>query len=165
MLPDPTNSSVTILSDTVVKTHHDRDRFTNELIGYTNNYWAAPRVVDVDLENMVLVTEKCVPLDKIPPDLEHRNQLRRLLEDLHSSGWNHRDCAILNAVLHPKRGVLLIDWESCWKIPEAGAGLSYDLFGARASGYPGSDIPLDQMPDGVWWGGKRWCDPLVWWGS
>lgn len=162
--PDPLKAVIDILDDVVVKTHKDRDRFTNELVGYAQCHWAAPRLVRVDVANMVLVIEKCKPMTQVSKKRAHAIQARKLLEDLHSSGWNHRDCAVENMVLHKTRGVLLIDWETAWCVPDTEAP-SCDLYGALAAGFDQESIPIKQRPNGVWWGSGRETDPGVWWES
>lgn len=166
MIKDPDAAEVTILDSVVIKRHRTRNRFTDELIGYANCYWAAPKLFHVDVENMVLCIERCVPLYEVPKDPRHAEQARELLAKLHYSGWNHCDCSLLNMVLHPERGILLIDWETVWKVPgDPRDSLSYDLFGAHKSKYPPQNVPKLQQPEGVWWGSKRLFDPVVYWGT
>ena len=161
---DPLKAIIDIRDNVVIKTHKDRGRFTSELIGYANCYWAAPELLSVDMRRMQLTIEKCVPIDQIPKDRQHAFQARQLLANLHESGWNHRDCAVINMVMHENRGILLIDWETVWLVPDPENQLSCDLYGALAAGFDQNQIPIKQRPNGVWWGSGRASDPGVYWG-
>lgn len=162
MSDDPAKAYVHVTPFVVVKTHVSAARFEEELRAYQACSWAAPRLIGVDHPAQVLVMEKCTPLDQMEPDPDHARQLWSLLERLHTSGWNHRDCSVGNAVWHSKRGVLLIDWETAIEVDPSRP--SWDLYGARASGMPQEWVVPHQRPDGVWWGTANELSPARWWG-
>lgn len=150
--------------DRVEKTHVSRYLFTQELIGYANCHWISPKILGVDMASKTIVIERCVPLTQLPPNLDHARQAWDRLQQLHESGWNHRDCSVLNMVLHPTRGVLLIDWETVWQVPDVTNSLSYDLHGASYTDVPADWVPIWVQPEGIWWGAGRPHDPGRWWG-
>lgn len=152
------------LSDYVIKRHESKFLFIQELIGYTNCHWAAPKLLGVDVEKLELRVERCTPLIEIPPNPSHAKDAWDKLQALHDSGWNHRDAAALNMVLHPTRGVLLIDWETVYEVPCVEDSLSFDLYGATNTYVDPEWVAEHLRPDGVWWHSGRPHDPGVWWG-
>lgn len=146
---------------TVVKWYPEpiRHRLATEVAAYRACGWAAPRMLWATGE--AICVERCTPLTKAPRDPLHAAELRQLLRCLHATGWNHRDVNVSNLVLHPVRGVLLIDWETAGP---AGPS-SYDLHGASAAGFPAVELPPHQRPDGVWWGGPGPLAPSIYWGD
>ena len=81
-----------------------------------------------------------------------------ILAAVHDAGYWHGDCALVNVVIHPARGPLLIDWEN---LMESAGPVSYDLYGARAAGVK-SPWPV-RGGDGVWWGGPWEMCPSRYW--
>jgi hypothetical protein len=135
-----------------------RARAAREVEAYKALPWATPRLScsgDGWLE-----MERCTPLlDLLPRQtLKYREPLRELVKAVNAAGWWHRGVTLDNVVVHPVRGVLLIDWEiSC----RAESDVSYDLYGARAAGTP--ETRGQHQPDGVWWGGPLDTCPGRWW--
>lgn len=138
-----------------------RHRLADEIAAYRSCAWAAPRLLWATKE--AICVERCTPMLDIPPEAAHALALRELLEKLHAQGWNHRDVSVANTVLHPRRGVLLIDWECAGPVDPLSS--SYDLLGAAAAGYPEDLIPPHQRPNGVWWGGPGLHAPANHWGE
>lgn len=138
-----------------------RHRLDVEVAAYRACAWAAPALLWVTPDAICM--ERCTPLLDAPRDPAHAAQLRSLLERLHASGWAHRDVSAPNIVVHPERGVLLIDWETAGRCDPTRP--SYDLHGAAAAGFPAELLPLHQRPDGVWWGGPGYDAPAKYWGG
>lgn len=130
------------------------ERAAREVRIYQELPWATPRL-DCYGEGW-LEMEKCTPiLDLLPEQsVKYREPLRDLLRRVHEAGWWHMDVCLRNVVIHPVRGVLLIDWEGATR---ATSNISPDLYGARAAQIPLEDVWEPQRPDGVWWGGP-WDD-------
>lgn len=140
--------------NTVLKDYKDtdHDRYGKEISAYTALAWATPKLLwhgDHWLE-----TERLTPILELPAAtaLKYRAPLRDLLQRVHQAGWWHGDCSLVNVVIHPTRGPLLIDWEN---LTPATGGISYDLYGAQAAGI--DPIWTVEGEDGVWWGGP-WDD-------
>lgn len=156
--------NVELNGDFVTKRHGSRFLFTQELIGYANCYWVAPRLLGMDPERLELYVERCVPLVEVDPDPTHARDAWDKLLRLHETGWNHRDASVWNMVLHPSRGVLLIDWETVYEVPCIRNSKSYDLYGAASTCVDPEWVTPSMRPEGVWWGSGRPRDPGVWWG-
>lgn len=133
-----------------------------EIAAYEAVPWAAPRLMWYG--EGWLETERCVPLLSLEYDqtLKYRDPLRELLVNLHEAGWWHCDAALVNVVIHPSRGVLLVDWENAQR---ATSDLSYDLYGARLAGEVDKEMPASHRPDGVWWSGPWKESPAIYWGE
>lgn len=146
---------------TVVKRYprEIRHRLRNEIAAYRAVPWAAPKLLWATHDAICM--QRLRPVIGYPPQIAHARQLRALLLRLHEAGWNHRDVAVSNVVVHPRRGVLLIDWETSGPVDPARP--SYDLHGAWAAGVPLGDIPRHQRPDGVWWGYDGPHAPATFW--
>lgn len=138
-----------------------RHRLDVEVAAYRACAWAAPRLLWVTPQAICM--ERCTPLLDAPRNPDHAVQLHALLVKLHATGWAHRDVSAPNIVLHPTRGVLLIDWETAGRCDPTRP--SYDLHGAAAAGFPDKLLPLHQRPDGVWWGGPGYDAPAKYWGG
>lgn len=136
----------------------DRSRYFRELQAYTELEWATPKLMYHG--EFWLEMERLTPILEMTPDqsVKYRQPLRELLQAVHDAGWWHSDCALVNVVVHPYRGPLLIDWENL--APASGA-VSYDLYGARAAGVV-SPWPV-KGGEGVWWGGPwEMCAGRYW---
>lgn len=145
---------------TVLKDYKDthRDRYAKELTAYTELDWATP-----DLKwhgEFWIEMERLTPILDLAYDQSRRYEkpLRDLLQAVHDAGYWHGDCALVNVVIHPVRGPLLIDWEN---LMESAGPVSYDLYGARAAGVE-SPWPV-RGGDGVWWGGPWDMCPGRYW--
>lgn len=145
---------------TVLKDYKDtdRDRYAKELTAYTELDWATP-----DLKwhgEFWIEMERLTPILDLAYDQSRRYEkpLRDLLQAVHDAGYWHGDCALVNVVIHPVRGPLLIDWENLMR---AEGPVSYDLYGARAAGVA-SPWPV-RGGDGVWWGGPWEMCPGRYW--
>lgn len=147
---------------TVLKDYRDhadgQQRWQNEITAYTQLGWAAPKLLCSN--PYWLEMERCTPILDLTRDqsTKYRQPLRDLLQAIHDAGYWHRDISLVNVVIHPARGPLLIDWEN---LTPATGSISYDLYGARLAGVePAWDAPGG---NGVWWGGP-WdtCPGLYW---
>lgn len=136
----------------------DRTRYHKEVTAYTQLDWATPKLI---VHNEYWIeTERLTPILDLYPDQakKYKQPLRELLQAVHDAGWWHMDCALVNVVIHPMRGPLLIDWEN---LTPSQSEVSYDLYGARAAGvHTPWPVPGD---DGVWWGGPWDMCPGKWW--
>jgi|SRR5690606_26108786 len=153
---------VDIRQETVLKDflkHPDGPaRYKREVDAYTEIPWACPKLLWHS--ERWLEVERLQPLIDLGPDLSRKycEPLRELLQAIHDAGWWHMDVDLINAVIHPTRGVLLIDWEN---FSQARTNVSYDLYGARAAGVPS---PWKAKgPDGVWWGSSSPTSPKNYW--
>lgn len=129
-----------------------------EIFVYTELKEFVPRLIDHG-EDWLLV-EGCTPILALHPrdSFQYAQGFRELLQELHNRGYWHRDAAVVNMVIHPERGPLLIDFEN---LTEAVGDISYDLYGAKAAGvFPawGDD------ENGVYWDSEStpWA-PGFWW--
>lgn len=136
-----------------------RARAAREVEAYQAMPWATPRL-DCYGEGW-LETERCTPILELLPEqtLKYREPLRDLVKKVNTAGWWHCDISLENVVIHPVRGVLLIDWEMATR---AKSEVSYDLYGARAAGVS-DDVWEPHQPDGVWWGGPWPLCPGPYW--
>src|SRR5699024_11759627 len=91
---------------------------------------------------------------------KYRDPLRRLLSRLHESGWWHCDVDLVNVVVHPARGPLLIDWEN---LREAEGSISYDLYGADTAGV--EPAWGGHGGSGGWWDSLSPTSPGNYWGE
>lgn len=136
---------------------NEREKWQREIYAYTNLDFATPALDcwgDCWLE-----MERCVPILELPPEqsVKYRQPLRELLMQVHEAGWWHRDVDLVNVVIHPARGPLLIDFEN---LARAEGDVSYDLYGAQVAGstpWPGKG------PDGVYWHGPTGTCPGRYW--
>lgn len=133
----------------------NKNFFLNELYFYQTFSGFTPKLIDYDLNKQTLIVEKLTPLIHIPDNHTYKDKLRKLLEDLHNAGANHRDVTVNNVVVTEEDEVLLIDWENA--TTERGA-VSADLYGAEKAGVE------PQEPD-VWWGYDWEFCPGKYWGE
>jgi hypothetical protein len=133
------------------------NRHARELLAYSVVPFATPKLLASGDD--WIESELCTPILKVPNSRKYLDSLRLLLHQVHDAGWWHGDAALVNVVVHPERGVLLIDWEA---LSPAAADRSYDLYGPRAVGVQPIWTP-DGYDDGVWWNepwdicpGKYW---------
>src|SRR5690625_962607 len=136
---------LTVLKDYPEKEH---ERWEREVWAYQNLSWATPKLDGFNPRWIEM--ERLVPILDLPYDVarKYRDPLRELLVALHNEGWWHCDVALVNVVIHPTRGPLLIDWEN---LRERTGEVSYDLYGARLAGIDPA-WPVEGG-EGVWWGG------------
>jgi hypothetical protein len=143
-------SRVEICGDgTIRKTYSESRRhlFEKELMLYNELSFACPKLLDA--YGNTLVIERCAPILDVDYNIRYKDQLWNLLGEIHTAGWWHADIALRNVVVHPERGVLLIDWESAIK---ATSDVSYDQWGAVAAGYPEHKINrINTRPTGIYW--------------
>ena len=118
--------------------------------------WATPALLNYGPGWIEI--ERCTPILDLDRDTarSYRDSLRNLLNSIHEVGFWHRDTILRNVVVHPQRGVLLIDWENA---TPATSNVSYDLYGARAAGVESAHP--DRGPDGIWWGAPEDLSPGV----
>lgn len=129
--------------------------YENEVYFYTKYTEFAPCLIGRNDETLTLVIEKCAPLRELARNIQYREPLRELLQKFHEAGANHRDAAIINVVVHPVRGVLLIDFEHA---TENIGPVSMDLYGCTAAGKV-NDCQPNQGEDGVHWNGPHTLCP------
>ncbi|AVO21700.1 kinase [Mycobacterium phage MooMoo] len=151
-------ATTTIHRRTVHKRFAQQSAWENELKAYRAMPWAAPKLVNYG--PMWIETERCTPILNLHPNWSRRyaEPLWDLLAAIHDAGWWHCDPCLINVVIHPDRGVLLIDFENL--TPATGTH-SYDLYGAQAAGVP--PAWEGQGPDGVYWGGPHDFCPGPYW--
>lgn len=146
---------------TVLKDYKDtdRERYNFELYAYQSLSWATPELFCHG--EFWIEMERLTPILDLGPDRsrKYRDPLRRLLSRLHESGWWHCDTDLLNVVVHPVRGPLLIDWET---LREAEGPISYDLYGADTAGV--EPTPVGHSGSDVWWNGPSPTSPGNYWG-
>lgn len=162
------DARVDIRYQTVLKDFKDADmsRYYRELKAYTELPWAAPRLICHS--EFWLETERCTPILDLTRDQSRRYQqpLRALLQRVHDAGWWHGDPCLVNVVIHPSRGPLLIDWEN---LRPATGTVSADLYGAGTAGVaPAWNVTNEQgrsvsRQNGVWWGGPWPTCPGPYW--
>lgn len=136
----------------------ERERWQREIYAYTNLEFATPRL-DCWGDGW-LEMERCTPILDLGPERsrKYRDPLRRLVERVHEAGWWHCDVALVNVVIHPARGPLLIDWEN---LRPRTSSISYDLYGAGPAGIePAWEV---EGGNGVWWGGPWSMCPGRYW--
>lgn len=134
------------------------DRCAIEVSAYQTLDWATPKLMWHG-ENW-LEMERCTPILDLEPEqtLRYKKPLRELIQAVHEAGWWHCDVALVNVVVHPTRGPLLIDWENA---RPASSDISYDLYGARSAGVdPAWPVRGD---DGVSWNGPWDTCPGKFW--
>ena len=141
---------VEVRYETVLKDYKDtdRERYHKEIWAYESMPWATPA--------LRWHGEFWIEMERLTPILElgqersrkYREPLRELLQRVHDAGFWHGDVSLVNVVVHPVRGPLLIDWEN---LMDASGDVSIDLYGAAAAGRP-APWPVPGG-DGVWWGG------------
>lgn len=154
-------ASVELRFTTVLKDYKDtdHDRHRKEIEAYTLLPWATPTLMWHG--EHWLEMERLTPILDLAPEqsVKYLRPLRDLIQRVHDAGYWHGDVSLVNIVIHPKRGPLLIDWENM--VPATGS-VSYDLYGARAAGID----PLWPVEgdDGVWWGGPWRTCPGQYWG-
>lgn len=145
----------TVLKDYPAKEH---ERWEREVWAYQNLSFATP---ELKWHNeRWLEMERLTPLLELPRDLsvKYREPLRELVVAIHEAGWWHCDISLVNVVLHPVRGPLLIDWEN---LRERTSDVSYDLYGAGPAGIE----PAWQVEggNGVHWNGPWKNCPGPYW--
>lgn len=156
-------SRVEILDDRVIKTYipEYEAKFMVELRCYQNLSFATPALISHSIERRELVIERLTPILEVEKNIRYKPQLWDLLQKIHDNGWWHRDIALRNVVVHPKRGVLLVDWETA---TPATSSVSLDLYGAVEAGVDPSTIKrFKTRPTGIYWG-FRWdeCPGKYW---
>lgn len=157
-------ATVDVRHATVLKDYKDHPdgptRWEREVRAYTEVPWAAPKLLWSN--EYWLETERLTPILDLGPEAsrKYREPFRELLHRLHDEGWNHGDVDLVNVVIHPVRGPLLIDWEGAG--PAVG-DVSYDLYGARAAGV--EPRWKGKGPDGVFWGSSSATTPKNYWGD
>lgn len=136
----------------------DRGRYYKEIEAYTELSWATPKLVVHN--EFWLEMERHVPILELTPNLsrKYKEPLRELLQAVHDAGYWHGDCDLVNVVIHPLRGPLLIDWENLTK---ASGSVSYDLYGASAAGV--DELWKTPHGNGVWWNGPSPTSPGRYW--
>ena len=137
---------------------HQHERWEREVFAYQNLAFATP--------GLLCHNERWLEMERLTPILDlgpgksrkYAEPLRALLQRVHDAGWWHGDAALVNVVIHPVRGPLLIDWEN---MRPAQGSISYDLYGARSAGV----TPFWEVPggDGVFWGGPWSTCPGRYW--
>lgn len=153
-------AKVDIRETTVLKDYKDtdRDRYHKELKAYSELDFATPRLLWHG--EFWIEMERCLPILDIDKkkSRDHIDSLRNLLQKIHDAGYWHCDVDLVNVVVHPIRGVLLIDWENL--MPSKG-DISYDLYGAQLAGvqpaWEGKGI------DGVSWRSESKTSPKNYW--
>lgn len=151
---------VEIRETTVLKDYKDTDhhRWHNEIKAYSELSFATPRLL-WSAPHWIEV-ERHTPILDLPKEesIKYKDQLWELLQKIHDSGYWHCDVDLVNVVVHPIRGVLLIDWENL--MPSKG-DISYDLYGAQLAGvdpaWEGKGI------DGVSWRSASNTSPKNYW--
>lgn len=136
----------------------DRARYFKEIEAYKKLDWATPQLMYHG--EFWLEMERLVPILDLTPaqSKKYEKPLRDLLQSVHSAGYWHGDCDLVNVVIHPVRGPLLIDWENL--TPSSGE-VSYDIFGARAAGI--DELWSTESGDGVhWYGSSPTCPGNYW---
>jgi len=151
-------ATITIHQRTVHKQFHQQTAWEKELHAYQTLPWATPKLINHG--HMWIETERCTPILNLHPNWSRRyaEPLWDLLTCIHQSGWWHCDPCLINVVIHPDRGALLIDFEN---LTPATGDRSYDLHGARAAGVQPAWHGLG--PDGVHWGGPWDTCPGPYW--
>lgn len=148
----------TVLKD--YKRHPDgQTRWEREVFAYKELSWATPELICSNPR--WLEVERLTPILSLSRDqsIRYKKPLRELLQAVHEAGWWHGDCVLVNVVVHPTRGPLLIDWEG---LSPAVGSVSYDLYGAHAAGVePGWKV---EGGDGVSWRGPWDVCPGKYWG-
>ena len=146
---------------TVLKDYKDadRERYNFELYAYQFLSWATPELFCHG--EFWIEMERLTPILDLGPDRsrKYRDPLRRLLSRLHETGWWHCDVDLVNVVVHPVRGPLLIDWEN---LREAEGSISYDLYGADTAGV--EPAWGGHGGSGVWWNSLSPTSPGNYWG-
>ncbi|QBP31580.1 serine/threonine kinase [Mycobacterium phage Cornucopia] len=151
-------ATVTTHRRTVHKQFAQQGAWQKELDAYHAIPWAAPKLIGYG--PMWIEVERCTPILNLHPEWSRRyaEPLWDMLAALHQAGWWHCDACLINVVVHPDRGVLLIDFED---LTPASSAVSYDLHGARAAGvepaWPGVGS------DGVHWNGPWTTCPGPYW--
>ena len=139
---------------------HQHERWEREVWAYQNLSFATPELWWHN--ERWLEMERLTPILELGPERSRKyaGPLRELLQRLHNEGWWHCDVSLVNVVVHPARGPLLIDWEN---LRPAEGNVSYDLYGARSAGVPQRwKVPGD---NGVFWGGPWRNCPANYWGE
>jgi len=131
-----------------------------EVLAYVEMPWATPAIQWNGA--LWLEMERCTPILDYPVSQSKQwaKPLRRLVERVNKAGWWHCDLSLVNVVVHPQRGPLLIDWEH---LSPALSPVSYDLYGAQAAGVPPKHpkIPGDT---GACWNALAQYSPRTVWG-
>ena len=145
---------------TVLKDYPEREheRWEREWFAYRELDFATPKLLCGNPRWIEM--ERLTPIMDLGPDRSRKymKPLRELVQAVHEAGWWHGDIALVNVVVHPVRGPLLIDWEN---MRPAVGSVSYDLYGAAAAGVE----PFWKVPGGVgvWWGGPwEFCPGSYW---
>lgn len=136
----------------------DRSRYFRELKAYEDLPWATPKLVCHG--EFWIEMERCTPILNLSKEQSDRytEPLRELVQRVHDAGWWHCDICLVNVVIHPVRGPLLIDWEN---MQPANGPVSYDLYGPSTAGVePSWNV---DGGNGVWWGGPWSTCPGPYW--
>ncbi|AWH14493.1 kinase [Mycobacterium phage TChen] len=151
-------STITTHRRVVRKDFIEARSWAKELHAYRTLPWATPKLLDYG--PMWIEVERCTPILNLNPEWSRRyaEPLWDMLAALHQAGWWHCDACLINVVVHPDRGALLIDFENL--TPAAGP-VSYDLYGARAAGVEPAWSGMGA--DGVFWNGPHDFCPGPYW--
>lgn len=156
-------ATITVGDKTTTKTYHHPPDALAEIRWYQTVPWAAPKLLDADLDRGRLVIASHLIATSLP-DYRPADALAELLQALAVEDIHHRDVHVGNVVAGPD-GPLLIDWETA----AHAAAPSYDLYGPDISGVPVPDIHA-VLPSGycMWWGrdhrmaiGRAWGAPQL----
>src|SRR5690606_36591807 len=90
---------------------HLRFKAQHEIFFYTELDWAAHKLLYS--RDGWQETERLTPILQLHKDLsrEYEAPLRDLVSGVNDAGFWHCDVWLVNVVIHPMRGPLLIDWE------------------------------------------------------
>ena len=153
-------AQVDLRPTTVHKVYPEHLRFKaqHETFFYTELDWATPKLL-YSGEGW-LETERLTPILELPKDLSRKYEkpLRDLVSAVNDAGFWHCDVCLVNVVIHPMRGPLLVDWENA---RASESEISYDLYGAELAGAEVTYEP--HRPNGVWWDGPWRTCPGVYW--
>lgn len=138
--------------------HTDRSRYFKEITAYTELEWATPKLMYHG--EFWLEMERLTPILELTPEQskKYMKPLKELLQSVHDAGYWHGDCDLVNVVIHPVRGPLLIDWEN---LSESHGDVSYDLYGASAAGI--HELWRTKHGEGVYWSGISPTCPENYW--
>jgi len=144
---------------TVKKVYPNEERvgWEREMLAYHRIAWACPQLIGHG--RFWLEIERLTPILDLGPEESrlYAKPLWNLLQKLHDCGYWHRDVSLVNVVICPKRGPLLIDWEN---LCERQSDVSYDLYGPRVAQVQEA---WKTNGNGVWWNSGWSVCPGRWW--
>lgn len=154
------NAQIKFTPTTVIKTYppEELDRWGRELFAYTNLAHSTPQLINAG--HGWIEMERCTPVTALHPSetIKHRELLWGRLSHIHDVGYWHCDIDLVNVVIHPERGPLILDFEN---LTPASTTRSYDQWGAEAVGV--QPAWRGKGPSGVWWGSPSPTSPMNWW--